>query len=49
MADARRLEQQMQALRPTLAGTVLEVSGGFSRPPFERTPAVARASERGRV
>lgn len=42
MEDARRLERSMQALRPVLAGTALEVSGGFSRPPFERTPDVAR-------
>ena len=42
MDDAHRLERGMQALRPTLDGTSLEVGGGFSRPPFERTPAVAR-------
>ena len=45
MEDARRLERSMQALRPVLDGTSLEVSGGFSRPPFERTPAVARLYE----
>ena len=45
MEDARRLERSMQALRPTLDGTRLEVTGGFSRPPFERTPAVARLYE----
>ncbi len=43
--DARRLERSMQALRPVLDGTSLEVGGGFSRPPFERTPAVARLYE----
>lgn len=42
MEDARRLEQRMRALRPVIEGTALEVSGGFSRPPFERTPQVAR-------
>ena len=41
MEDARRLERSMQALRPVLEGTSLEVSGGFSRPPFERTEHVA--------
>jgi glutamate carboxypeptidase len=45
MEDARRLERSMQALRPELDGTRLEVSGGFSRPPFERTPEVARLYE----
>ena len=29
MEDARRLERSMQALRPVLDGTRLEVSGGF--------------------
>ena len=45
MEDAHRLEQSMQELRPVLDGTRLEVSGGFSRPPFERTPQVARLYE----
>ena len=45
MEDARRLEQSMQKLRPALDGTTLQVSGGFSRPPFERTPQVARLYE----
>lgn len=49
MADAGRLEEAMQALRPTVAGTVVEVSGGFNRPPFERTPAVARLYEAARA
>ena len=45
MEDAHRLEQSMQELRPVLDGTTLQVSGGFSRPPFERTPQVARLYE----
>ena len=45
MDDARRIERSMRALRPVLEGTSLEVGGGFSRPPFERTPAVARLYE----
>ena len=49
MEDAHRLEQSMQELRPVLDGTRLEVSGGFSRPPFERTPQVARLYERARA
>ena len=43
--DARRVERGMQALRPVLEGTSLEVGGGFARPPFERTPAVVRLYE----
>lgn len=43
--DARRVERGMRALRPVLKGTSLDVSGGFARPPFERTPAVARLYE----
>ena len=43
--DARRVERGMRALRPVLEGTSLEVGGGFARPPFERTPAVARLYE----
>ncbi len=42
MEDAHRIEQSMQALRPVLERTSLEVGGGFSRPPFERTEEVAR-------
>ena len=42
MEDAHRIERSMQALRPALEGTSLEVGGGFSRPPFERTEEVAR-------
>lgn len=49
MEDARRLERRMRALRPALDGTALEVSGGFSRPPFERTPAVARLYDTARA
>ena len=45
MEDAHRLEQSMQQLRAVLDGTTLQVSGGFSRPPFERTPQVARLYE----
>ena len=49
MEDARALERSLQALRPTLAGTTVEVAGGFSRPPFERTPEVARLYDRARA
>jgi glutamate carboxypeptidase len=38
--DARRVESALADLRPRLAGTRLEVSGGFGRPPLERSPQV---------
>lgn len=40
-AEAVRLERDLRALRPRRAGTSLHWSGGFDRPPLERTPAVA--------
>jgi glutamate carboxypeptidase len=38
LEDAARLEETFRSLEPPLAGTTLEVSGGFDRPPLERTP-----------
>jgi glutamate carboxypeptidase len=38
---AAPLERRFRALRPVLAGAKLEIRGGFSRPPMERTPGVA--------
>src|SRR5262249_55831532 len=32
-------------LRPTIAGTSIEVTGGFERPPMERTAGTARLNE----
>ena len=40
-ADADRVERTMKALVPQIAGAQLIVSGGFDRPPLERTAAVA--------
>ncbi|MGQ0735730.1 MAG: M20 family metallopeptidase [Acidobacteriota bacterium] len=40
--DAERLDAAIRALTPHLPGATLEVQGGFSRPPMERTPGVAR-------
>ena len=40
-ADADRVERTMKALVPQIAGAQLTVSGGFDRPPLERTAAVA--------
>ena len=41
-ADATRLEEAMRALQPQLPGARVEVSGGFDRPPLERTADVMR-------
>ena len=39
-SDGERIEAALKALRPRLAGTRLEVSGGFGRPPLERNGQV---------
>ena len=44
-ADADRIDAAMRGLTPHLKGTRLEVTGGFGRPPMERTPGVARLFE----
>jgi len=41
-ADAEPLERALRSLRPVLAGARLQVLGGVSRPPLERTPSVER-------
>jgi glutamate carboxypeptidase len=41
VTDMRRLERQLQALRPILPGTRLEVRGGFNRAPLERKSSAA--------
>jgi glutamate carboxypeptidase len=48
-AEAHRVEDAMRRLTPGNAGTRVEVSGGFSRPPLERTAEVARLYERART
>lgn len=47
--DADRIDAAMRALSPTQAGTSVQVTGGFGRPPMERTPAVARLYESARA
>ena len=42
MADAARLDEQFRTLQATDPRVRLEVTGGFERPPLERTPGVAR-------
>ncbi len=39
--DARAIERKLRALRPILPGAQIEVRGGFSRPPLERTASAA--------
>ncbi len=41
-ADAERVQRAMHALRPQIAGATLAITGGFDRPPLERTVAVER-------
>jgi glutamate carboxypeptidase len=41
-ADADRVQRAMRSLKPIIPGATVEVSGGFERPPLERTAAVAR-------
>ena len=41
MADAARVDAAMRGLTPHLPGAIIKVSGGFERPPMERTPGVA--------
>ncbi|MDQ3419102.1 MAG: M20 family metallopeptidase [Acidobacteriota bacterium] len=42
MADAARLDEQFRKLQVTDPRVKIEVTGGFERPPLERTPGVAR-------
>lgn len=39
MEEAARIEAAMNALSPVIAGTRVVTTGGFNRPPMERTPA----------
>ncbi|MGD9147296.1 MAG: M20 family metallopeptidase [Anaerolineae bacterium] len=41
VAEAERVEAQMQSLRPHLPGAEVKVTGGFERPPMERTAEIA--------
>ena len=43
--DARRVERAMKALQPQIHGARLEVTGGFDRPPLERSAAVVKLFE----
>lgn len=41
LADMRRIERKLKALRPILRGAGVVVEGGFSRPPLERRTSAA--------
>jgi glutamate carboxypeptidase len=41
VADMQRLERQLRALRPTIKGARLVISGGFNREPLERKISAA--------
>jgi glutamate carboxypeptidase len=47
-AEARRVERALHSLSPVIPGIWLEVSGGFNRPPMERSPAIAALFEQAR-
>ena len=44
-ADADRVQRAMRALKPQIAGAQIEVTGGFARPPLERTADVVKLFE----
>lgn len=48
MEDARSIEMKLRSLVAHRDGVLLEIRGGFERPPLERTPAVARLFEMAR-
>jgi glutamate carboxypeptidase len=48
IAEAERIDSALRSLRSVTPGTTLHVSGGFNRPPMERTPAIASLFERAR-
>jgi glutamate carboxypeptidase len=41
IADMRRLEKRLHALRPVTRGARLEIAGGFNRSPMERKVSAA--------
>jgi glutamate carboxypeptidase len=44
-ADAERITRVLKSLQPQIAGARLEVTGGFARPPLERSADVVRLFE----
>ena len=49
MADASEVDRAIRALAAQTPGATLEVSGGFNRPPMERSPGVVRLFETARA
>ena len=49
LAEADRIDRGLRELAPIIDGCSLAVSGGFNRPPMERTPAVADLFARARA
>lgn len=49
LEEAARVETLMRSLAPTDPRISLQVTGGINRPPFERTPGVARLFEEARA
>ncbi len=49
LADADRIDRTMRALTARTPGARLEVTGGFNRPPMERSPGVVRLFELARA
>jgi glutamate carboxypeptidase len=45
LADAEAIDRAMRALTAQMPGARLEVTGGFNRPPMERSPGVVRLFE----
>ena len=48
-ADADRVQRTMMALKPAIAGAQLEITGGFDRPPLERSHAIAKLFEQAKA
>jgi len=48
-ADAERVQRTMRALRAQLPGATVEVTGGFDRPPLERSAAIVKLFEQARA
>ena len=48
-ADADRVQRAMRALAPLTPGAQIEVTGGFDRPPLERTAAVVKLFEQAKA
>ena len=48
MSEADRVTEEILALKPSLPGAVVEITGGMNRLPMEKTPATARLLESAR-